>query len=85
MDYRITLGQEVKDNITGFEGIAVCRCLWLHGCERISVQPPFNKKEGKLPEAQIFDEPQLEIIGDGVLVEGKPPTYGDKSFIPHQH
>ncbi len=51
MEHRIRLGQEVKDNISGFRGIAVCRCTWLHGCERIVVQPPIPKgtKDGKLP------------------------------------
>ena len=86
MDYRIKLGQEVKDNVSGFQGIAVCRCLWLHGCERIVVQPPMPKKPiEKLPETACFDEPQLEIISDGVLVKDKPPTYGDNAYMPIQH
>lgn len=83
--YRIKLGQEVKDNISGFKGIAICRCLWLHGCERILVQPAMGKKDEKLPESHTFDEPQLEIISDGVLVESKKPTYGDNTFMPEQH
>ncbi len=37
MTYRIKLGQEVRDNITGFQGVATARTLWLHGCERILV------------------------------------------------
>ncbi len=85
MTYRIKLGQEVRDNITGFQGVATARTLWLHGCERILVQPPFNKKEQKLPEAHTFDEPQLEIIGDGVLIDNRPPAYGDNTYVPTQH
>ncbi len=83
--YRIKLGQEVRDNVTGFQGIATCRCLWLHGCERIVVQPPYNKKGEKLPEANTFDEPQLILVGDGVLIKDKPPKYGDNSYMPTQH
>ena len=82
--YRIKLGQEVRDNISGFQGIATCRCLWLHGCERIVVQPPFNKKEQKLPDTGCFDEPQLEIVGEGVLAKPQP-KYGDNTYIPEQH
>lgn len=84
MIYRIKLGQEVRDNVSGFQGIATCRCLWLHGCERIVVQPPFSKKEGKLPDTGCFDEPQLEIVGEGVLVKDQPPTYGDNTYVPTQ-
>jgi len=83
MSHRIKLGQEVRDNITGFRGVAVCRSEWLHGCERLVVQPPISK-DGKLPETGVFDEPQLEIVGDGILVKEKPPTYGDNTYIPTQ-
>jgi hypothetical protein len=57
----ITLGDKVRDTITGFEGIAVCRLIYLQGCDRIAVQPPVDK-EGRCPEAGHFDEPQLEIV-----------------------
>ena len=85
-EYSIKLGQEVKDKVTGFQGIVVCRVIWLHGCERLSVQPPAKKGAEKLPEANTFDEPQLEIVGDGVMIKPKEkPTYGDESFIPTHH
>jgi len=84
--YRVKLGQKVKDNISGFQGIAVCRMLWLHGCERISVQPPVDK-DGKQPEPQTFDEPQLDIISEGVIgmTPKKEPVHGDNTFVPEQH
>ena len=83
--YRIKLGQEVKDTITGFKGIAVCRMVWLHGCERIFVQPKVGK-DGKKINSETFDELGLEIIGDGILVvKSKPPTHGDERLIPEQH
>tara|TARA_Y100000310_G_scaffold314646_1_gene364221 strand:- start:810 stop:1070 length:261 start_codon:yes stop_codon:yes gene_type:complete len=73
----VRLGDKVRDPITGFEGVAVSSHYYLHGCARISVQPPVDK-EGKLPEIQSFDEPQLEIVqlqvakGDPVLPGGRP-------------
>ena len=57
----IELGQEVRDTVSGFQGIAVCRHIYLNGCARLSIQAPIDK-EGKLPEAVTFDEPQLEVI-----------------------
>ena len=57
----VSLGDEVKDTISGFQGIAIARHIFLQGCDRITIQPPVGK-DGKLPEERSFDEPQLEII-----------------------
>ena len=65
---RIGLGQEVRDEVTGFKGIAVSRTEFLQGCCRIEVQPKTDK-DGKLQELGTFDEPQLEVIGRGILPE----------------
>ena len=54
----IKLGDKVRDPITGFEGIAVSRSTFLHGCDRIGLQAPMDK-DGKVPEWQYFDELQL--------------------------
>ena len=57
----VNLGDEVKDTITGFDGVAVCRDEWLNGCVRIGVQTR-ELKDGKPISIQWFDESQLEII-----------------------
>ena len=57
----IELGQKVKDKVSGFKGVAVAKYEFLNGCTRINVQPKIDK-DGKLPEAEAFDEPQLEVI-----------------------
>ncbi len=57
----ITLGDKVKDPITGFKGVAVGRTTYLYGCVRISVQGPVDK-DGNVPDWLTFDEPQLEGI-----------------------
>lgn len=59
---KVELGDLVKDIVTGFKGVAVGRTTWLHGCDRISVQPQGVNKEGKTYDVQSFDEPQLEIV-----------------------
>ncbi len=50
----IELGDEVKDTITGFEGVAIAITQWITGCPRITVQPKVGK-DGKVPEASSFD------------------------------
>lgn len=59
----VKLGNKVKDNITGFFGIAVARSEWLHGCNRIAIEPQ-ELKDGMPIEAQWFDEQRVEILVD---------------------
>lgn len=55
------LGSRVRDNITGFEGIAIGFHMWLHGCNRVSIQPT-ELKDGKTIPAESFDEQQVEVV-----------------------
>ena len=41
------LGDLVKDKVTGFTGIVICRAVWLNGCARLTVQPQKVGKDGK--------------------------------------
>ena len=60
----IILGDEVRDTVSGFQGIAVSRHIYFQGCNRINVQPPVDK-DGKLLDSSTFDEPQLEVVFAG--------------------
>ena len=81
MKNEVELGDEVKDTVSGFAGIAVARHTYLQGCARISVQPPVNK-DGTLPEERSFDEPQLEVKKPKVIKEGKRDTGGPEKHMP---
>lgn len=72
---RIELGDLVKDTVTGFQGVAIGRTEWLHGCERIIVQPKVGK-DGKLGENGQFDEPQLDVVKAKVSAKGNPKKGG---------
>lgn len=79
---KITLGDKVKDTVTGFTGIAIGKTRWLHGCNRIIVQPEVDK-DGKMVEYASFDEPQLEIVEYGAIAIGTTETGGyDISITP---
>lgn len=74
----IKLGQKVKDRITGYTGIAVGRTHYLQGCDRVLVQPAVTKEEPeKIPDGTSFDEPDLVVVGRGILPapakKKKPP------------
>ena len=80
---KIELGMEVKDRISGFTGIAVSRAVYLQGCNRIQVQPKSTEEGTRLPEPLSFDEPDLEVIGWGILPVPEvrePKTGGPRPF-----
>ena len=62
----VKLGDEVKDSVSGFKGVAVARYSYLHGCDRICLQPKVDKS-GELPNEKAFDEPR--IIADRARAE----------------
>lgn len=72
----VQLGDKVKDSVTGFTGIAIGRTTWLHGCDRIIVQPEGVNKDGKLFETNSFDEPQVVVIKAAKVKEGNHKTGG---------
>ena len=77
----VELGQRVRDKVSGFEGIVVGRAEWLNGCVRCELQPMLDK-EGKLPEAQWIDEPQLEVIGKAEILIGMKAIRGVFDMSP---
>lgn len=74
----VKLGSHVKDIVTGFIGVAVAEHRYLNGCKRVTVQP-IADKDGKLPETQTFDEPQLECLSTK-MVKGKNDTGGPEKY-----
>ena len=61
-EFKFKTGDEVKDRITGFSGVVMCRTQYLTGCNRYSVMS--KKLEDKRPAEWIaFDEDQLIETG----------------------
>ena len=71
----VTLGDEVKDSITGFKGVAVIRHTYLQGCDRISVIGQSTTDLPNPPELS-FDEPQLIITKAKKVVGNRDTTKG---------
>ena len=57
----IKIGDVARDTITSFEGFVIARTDWLNGCSRFLLQPR-GLREGKIIEAEWFDDTQLEIV-----------------------
>jgi len=58
----IKLGSLVKDNITGFSGVAIGRTEFGFGCIHIRIQACGLTKDGEPIPMQSFDEQRIEVI-----------------------
>lgn len=79
----IDLGDTARDSITGFEGVVVGVYKWIHGCERLTLQPR-ELKDGKPIETVMFDRPQLVLVSKkAAKTTGK--TGGDRPSPASRH
>lgn len=70
----VKLGYEVKDVVSGFQGIVVAELRRLEGVIEMGVLPSGAKD--KLATTQYFDVCRLEKIGDGVHVKAQTRVMG---------
>lgn len=66
----ITLGDEYRDHITGFQGVAVARFEFLTGCTRIRLETSDDDGERK---KDTFDAPRLVEVKTGERVTSDDP------------
>jgi hypothetical protein len=59
----IEMGAEVRDTLTGFEGIALARAEYLTGCNQVFVQPR-SEKDNEMKTGHWFDVERIEKISD---------------------
>lgn len=68
MEFKFDLGDPVRDKITGFEGVVLCRSEYLTNCNRYGIQS--RVLCGDLPQDLIFlDEGILEKSGLNIKEE----------------
>lgn len=69
----IKLGSQVRDIVTGYEGIAFQKVELLSGTSQIAVQPKCDK-DGKYQDGINIDEQTLEVIGAGISDRAVQPV-----------
>lgn len=57
----VGIGMEVRDIVTGYQGIATSQITFLNHCVRFSVERPVGKK-GESSKGEWFDVQQLEVV-----------------------
>jgi hypothetical protein len=83
MNQKVQLGDECRDTVTGFKGVAIVRSEYISGCARVGLQPPVDK-DGKIPDAMHFDEPMLEVLIPKLFAD-LPSNKGGPRPAPSQH
>jgi len=68
------IGDRVKDEVTGFEGIATHKTVWANRCVRYAVEPPVETDKNVLPDIQTFDEDRLLLVESGVVTPTEPKS-----------
>ncbi len=63
----VKLGDKVRDDVSGVEGIAVGVTTWINGCRRIILQPQAPDKKSKIPDSISIDEPTSTVVKSGVV------------------
>ena len=66
-------GENVKDKITGFQGIVTGKCEYITGCAQYLVQPRC-KKMNEYVQGKWFDEERLEKVKKKRFFLTKRPT-----------
>lgn len=66
--YAISLGTEVQDKVSGFQGKVLVVIENLHNCNNYWVEPQVDK-EGKPRDGQWYDEGRLTVVGKGISPE----------------
>lgn len=59
----VSLGDKVKDTLTGFTGIVTARAEYLTGCNQVYVLPK-SEKENEIKGGEWFDMERIEKVAD---------------------
>jgi len=83
VNFKFELGEEVKDEVTGYKGIVIGRTQWRTNCNTYGVKSK-KLKDGIPQDAVWIDEICLSKTGKGLL-KIKQTITGGPTEIPRQH
>lgn len=71
-EYLSILGHQVRDKVTGFEGVATTVGFDLYGCVQVIVTQPGLTEKGETKPGAWFDHKRLKVVSDAELVMEQP-------------
>ncbi|MBA7629929.1 hypothetical protein ES703_37436 [subsurface metagenome] len=77
----IKIGDIVKDTVTGLEGMAVAKIIYMTGCVQFEIQPK-GLKDGLIIKSAWIDEGQLVVKKEAKVKKDKEKPPGGSGHIP---
>ncbi|MBA7614260.1 hypothetical protein ES703_21523 [subsurface metagenome] len=77
----IKIGDIVKDTVTGLEGMAVAKIIYMTGCVQFEVQPR-GLKDGLIIKGAWIDEGQLIVKKGAKIKKDKEEPLGGSGHVP---
>ncbi|MEP1521974.1 hypothetical protein [Ascidiaceihabitans sp.] len=78
----IECGDQIRDTITGYEGVCIGRIEYISGCNQLLCQPKAG--EGKEPQSHWFDVERVELVHKAQVVVKSRRTGGETPPKPRQ-
>ena len=66
-EFRLDLGDLVKDKVTSFEGVVAARTDHITGCDTYTVLPRSLDSKGDVAEGRWFDDGRLKLLKSKVI------------------
>lgn len=82
ISFRYEMGDKIRSQVTGFEGIVIAADYWMTGCKRYAVQPQGLTEEGKQKDSAWIDEEYCELVQAQALVLQEEPSGGPHGDNP---
>jgi len=79
----ISMGDRVRDIVTGFTGVVIGRTSYINGCEQVLVQPRIDDN-GKCPEGLWIDVDRVEVVQKAAVTIPRRSAPGGPSRVAPQ-
>jgi len=82
IEFKFENGDEVKDIVTGLQGIVIYQINYLNGCKQYGIKREMKKNDKEPADAVGIDEEQLKLIKAKKIVTKYIPSGGDMTDTP---
>ena len=82
---RISLGDKVRDTLTGVEGIAFGRSSYMTGCDHVGIKRSGTDPNGKAFDLHWVDEPLVEVVEASAYTPADPQRALEPNGGPALH
>lgn len=79
VDFKFNCGDELRDKVTGLQGIVMVCASYATGCHHYGISPS-NAKDGKCPDWEWIDQSRLEMVREKAVTFNLPEVGTSGAF-----